>query len=413
MVLDGAYVKRFQERIFMVISRRESIRAGKSLLRGFSVTGRAPSVAPEARLLKADQSNTALVYGRRFYLKLFRKLEPGVNPDVELTRHLSGRRRFARVPAFIGSLELLPPGGGAVALGLMQSFIRSRGDAWTYATGQAAKYFARCRPCPGKVPPDLAGTALMRKVALLGRHTAGMHRALARSAHPDLRPEPLSAADMRSISRRMRARAAKVLGSLGERCPELPPATREAARKVLAAGAVIRQCFGELERIKPSFRCIRIHGDYHLGQVLLAGSGLVVIDFEGEPARPLRERRSKQPVLRDLSGMLRSFHYAAYATWLKDGARADLRPAAERWYAQVSQAFLAAYFGCRGSLSGLLPADRRDRQVLLEAYILDKAVYELAYELDHRPAWVAVPLYGILDIAQQCSGRGPEGAGAV
>jgi maltose alpha-D-glucosyltransferase / alpha-amylase len=362
-----------------------------------------------ARRLPAEQSNTSLVYGDRVILKLFRRIEPGLNPDFEIGRHLTEKVKFSRVPATAGALEYRAVAEAPATMALMQQVIESQGDGWTHATGEVGRFYehVEVRPRPSNdaparysalaeapVPPIARDTigAYLGTAATLGRRTAEMHLALASDASdPAFAPEPFTAEDLTGVSLDATAQALIALASL-ER---------------LGAGAellVQRQRLIDAVRTPPAFAFsaskIRVHGDYHLGQVLWSEGDFYILDFEGEPARPLVQRRMKQSPLKDVAGMVRSFSYAAYAglfahTAGRPQAFDALVPWAELWHTWTTAAFLRGYLDTAGAAL-FVPQQPDQRDELLRFFVLDKALYELNYELNSRPDWLRIPLSGIL-----------------
>jgi maltose alpha-D-glucosyltransferase/alpha-amylase len=377
---------------------------------------------PEAsQILKAEQTNTAIIYDHSFFLKLYRRLEEGVNPEAEMGRFLTEDVRFDGVAPLIGTLEYRREAAEPLNIALLQGYIPSHGDAWTFTLDEVTRYFDRvlsrtgelreAPPLPASlfdldfaaVPPlmqELIGGFFLEMVALLGRRTGELHLALAsRPQEPAFSPEPFSLLYQRSVYQSMRSLARQVLVRLGRNLERLAPETRPEAQWLLASEQEVLQRLRRFLDRKFAAMKIRIHGDYHLGQVLYTGKDFILIDFEGEPARAMSERRIKRSPLRDVAGMIRSFHYAAHAVLLQHGQlRSEDVPAlgewAEAWYRHVSGIFLHAYLGTVASAS-FVPAERHDLEIMLEAFLLDKAVYELGYELDNRPDWVGVPLRGI------------------
>ncbi|HKJ93034.1 MAG TPA: phosphotransferase, partial [Longimicrobiales bacterium] len=248
---------------------------------------------------------------------------------------------------------------------------------------------------------ELAG-AYLESARLIGVRTAEMHATLASVAdNPDFAPEPFSALYQRSLYQSMRNQVGRVLNTLNRSLPALPPALQEEARSVLELRGAILTRLRRLVGEKMTGSRIRTHGDYHLGQVLYTGRDFVIIDFEGEPARALTERRLKRSPLRDVAGMLRSFHYAAHAALMSEELRGLAHAGelngtdqwAQYWTQWVGAAFLGAYLETAGA--GFLPTRRRDLELLLDAHLLEKAVYELGYELNNRPDWTRIPVRGI------------------
>jgi maltose alpha-D-glucosyltransferase/alpha-amylase len=357
-------------------------------------------------------------------LKIFRRLQEGVNPDLEISRFLTEETAFEHVPKLAGSLEMRLGKGRAATIGILQTWIRNEGDAWRYVLDHLGDYFEACAaltPLPADLtapaghltdfldrdPPhamsEVAG-AYLASAALLGRRTGEMHIALASNRqHADFAAEPFTPFYRRAVYQSMRTLADRALTALRDQAKRLPEDTRPDAERVLTLKNDILGRFRFVLEQKITALRIRGHGDYHLGQVLFTGKDFVITDFEGEPAQPVGERRSKGSPLRDVAGMLRSFHYAAL-TVLKNG---DFRPeelarlngAAKGWVFWVSEIFLRNYLETANG-GGFLPGSKPELKGLLDLYLLQKAVYELNYELNNRPPWVGVPLRGILEILQ-------------
>jgi trehalose synthase-fused probable maltokinase len=387
-------------------------------LRGDAKQVLAPSV------MSAEQSNTSVRFADRLIFKLFRRLQTGVNPDVEICTFLTERTSFKHFPAVAGSL-ILRQDGCDTSLAILQAFVSNRGDAWKYTLAELDSYFdrlgdrahgpapaaARLFPLPVSspaegAPPSVESNlgAYLGSARLLGERTAQLHLALASVADDAaFSPEPFSPSYQRSLYEFMLNLSTDVFALLRRRLDQLGAGLRQPARDVLQReGEVEDRLRSVLDRPIEALR-IRIHGDYHLGQVLYTGDDFVIIDFEGEPARSVSDRRIKRSPLRDVAGMLRSFHYAAFTAFLRRAEGADgpksaaLECWARHWQASASAAFLKAYLSAaRGA--AFLPHEPAEIETLLRAFLLDKAVYELGYELNNRPDWVKIPLQGIQDV---------------
>ncbi len=369
----------------------------------------------------ATSSNSLVFYGRRLLLKLFRRLEVGTNPDFEVGRFLTEASPFARTPQVAGALEYQGPGAGPMTLALLQALVPNQGDGWGHTLDELGRYYERAsgrmhgpdpvvpdaRPLPqlaDAAPPPAAletiGTYL-HAAATLGRRTAEMHLALAGDARdPAFAPEPFTPADAAALQAAVREGADRAFAALRDTLERLPEAVAPAARELLDRGPGALRRLGEPGAAALGGQKIRCHGDYHLGQVLWVDNDFVILDFEGEPTRTVEERRAKQSPLKDVAGMLRSFHYAAYAGLFAFArGRPDgfgrLGPWAELWFQWASAAFLRAYRATAGG-AAFLPADSGGFAALLDIFMLDKAFYELVYELNNRPDWVRIPLSGIL-----------------
>jgi maltose alpha-D-glucosyltransferase/alpha-amylase len=313
-------------------------------------------------------------------------------------------------------------------LGILQQFVENQGDAWEYTLDQVSTYYERAATVE-HVPP-VAGADVASIVAaslaasspgaetigsadgnyvdiayLLGQRTGELHRALANVSDPAFAPEPFTALYQRSLYQTMRTQAGDSLATLALKLGELPEAAQDDGRAALSRGGEIQQRMrGVMGQRIDSMR-IRCHGDLHLGQVLWTGRDFVFIDFEGEPGRPMVERRHKRSALTDVAGMLRSFHYAALGTLVSDRVGGVIRPDdvqrltpwADLWYRTVAATFLRGYREAAAGAS-FMPRSDDELTVLLSTSMLHKVMYELSYELNNRPDWVAVPLRGLLDL---------------
>jgi maltose alpha-D-glucosyltransferase / alpha-amylase len=385
-----------------------------------------------AEVLRAEQSNTSVVYGERLILKLFRRVEEGENPDLEIGRFLTERAGFEHTPAIAGTVEYRRERGEPLTLALLQRYVENEGDAWAYTLDALGRYYEKAlsatrdgdrRPTlPRQAPLELASEYIsdevydeigpyLQSAELLGQRTAEMHLALASDPEDAaFRPEPFSSLYQRSLYQSMRTSTRKTLQLLRRRLHSLEAAERLDVEQVLSREDELLDHFAQLTGDRVEAKRIRTHGDYHLGQVLFTGRDFVIIDFEGEPARPLGERRLKRSPLRDVAGMLRSFHYAAYAGLFDQIERgvvgtpehlALVEEWTEYWNTWVAARYLRTYLGTMADDEAqLLPVDPDDLTILLEAYVLEKAVYELAYEMNNRPSWLRIPLRGILQLVR-------------
>jgi maltose alpha-D-glucosyltransferase/alpha-amylase len=411
-VYDASQDPRFLATLLDIMARRRRV-AGE----GVAVSGqlrppyrRLAADPAQVRAMAGDHTNTTAVVDQQLVLKLFRQIHPGVQPDWEVGLHLT-RLGFPHVAQVAGLLEW-EVGGQAATLGVLTAYVAHESDGWTHtqdALGRYQEIVLAQGAGPVAEPPshaavrDLLGP-YRAWTALLAQRTAELHRALATArGDPAFEPEPFTPYYLRSLYQTLRTAVRQTVATLSRHLSALDPEWREAAEGVLAGEArMLDMAKGLLEAPARSLR-IRCHGDLHLGQVLYTGSDFVFIDFEGEPDRPLSERRIKRSPLRDVAGMLRSFHYAASAAWLgarpetADGGEADrLRGWCESWYRAVADVFLTSYRAALGE-SELVPAGEQF-DAFLRLYLLEKALYELRYELDHRPDWAPIPLAGIRQI---------------
>jgi maltose alpha-D-glucosyltransferase / alpha-amylase len=373
-----------------------------------------------ARTGSAEQSNTSILYDAKLILKLFRRLQPGENPDTEIGRFLTETARFPRIAPFLGDITLKSESSEPITLAMLQGLVENEGDGWQWTLDELSRYYESVATLPA--PQDLGASPSLNSenasseparehaalylnaAALLGRRTAEMHLALATPTHNSaFLAESFTTADLVADADRIDAQLSLTLSALKRGMPQLTETTVDNAALVLSRRIELFARARAIASATPSNagQRIRIHGDYHLGQVLRSRSDYVILDFEGEPARSLAQRRAKQSPLKDVAGMLRSFSYAAYAglnTFAQrrpDDAK-NLEPWATLWQNAVSTEFLRAYqLTISATNSDLVPQPTQS-QLLLDAYLLEKSLYELLYELDNRPTWVRIPLAGIL-----------------
>jgi maltokinase len=359
---------------------------------------RSPPGTKSIRPLGLEQSNSSLVLDEAVILKLFRRVEPGPNPELELTRLLTSEG-FESIPAHVGEVLYEGEIDGADAeidLGVAQQLVEGR-EGWTEVLEALGElYDAAGGAVDVQRAVEARAARILDDLGRLGDVTASLHVILAREElEPDITSEPVGRGDLEQWVKRMRA---SLRGLLETGLDELRP-HEEAARARIDL----------LAEVEDPGRKTRTHGDYHLGQVLLATRGWMILDLEGEPARSLSERRAKHSPLRDVAGMLRSFSYAATAA-LFERAEPDseewarLVPWAEAWESAARQRFLSAYLATSHE-GGFLPSDRAAMATMLDAFEIEKALYELAYERAHRPDWVRIPLQGITRVSSSGAKR--------
>jgi len=376
-------------------------------------------------IMRAEQSNTSILYGDRLILKLFRRLQAGVNPDLQIGHYLT-EKGFAHIPPVAGFIEYRSPQGTPKTLALLQGYVVNQGDAWEYTLNILDRYFEQiiARGIARENAPVLRAGLLQlsdadppaevveladfypASVRTLAKRTAQMHQVLAEaSADPDFAPERFTKLYQRSLYQSMRTICRRNLSLLRRRLNHLPEDTRPEAIALADQESAILETFRRLLDIRITALRTRVHGDYHLGQVLYTGKDFVIIDFEGEPARPVSERVIKRSPLRDVAGMLRSFHYAAMTAlqatesrgWVQPENKVALASWADYWFKWMGAIFLKEYLSVVGE-NAFLPSSAGEVQVLLESYLLEKAIYELGYELNNRPDWVRIPITGILHV---------------
>lgn len=371
------------------------------------------------RVLSVEQSNTSVVYGSNLFFKMYRKLDYVINADVELSRFLSEKTSFSHMPAFAGTVNWRT-GQDTLVLGMMQRLVENSGDGWAYVLDRLdeltekmlanpevlalsasldSRGYSRTRELHPLLK-DLFSGPLAEQIRTLAVRTAEMHRAL--GSHDDMEafaPERYSLHYQRSLYSGLKTLVRNTFQNQGVNLPKLAPEIRSQAQEVIDMQSKILEVFKNIYKEKIDVVKIRIHGDYHLGQVLFTGKDFVITDFEGEPARTYSERRLRRSPLRDVAGMIRSFHYAAYASLLLDNQirtedYAKLMPLMEEWYYFVSDIFLQTYIeGVKDT--AFIPKTRGELDILMTTFLLEKAIYELNYELNNRPDWVIIPLNGI------------------
>jgi len=417
-----------------LINRKRTLKGSRGSLVGVRPPGprpsRSQSTRDEVRVSRAEQSNSSAFLGQHAIIKLYRRVEEGINPDYEIGVHLTRSGRFANTPATLGGVEYQRTKGGAITLATKQELVENEGDAWDHALGAVGRYFERVLAMGSADPPSLDRTTPALEAArgsspepgseivhldgylehaeLLGRRTAEMHLALADASSEDFAPEPFTKLYLRSLYQTMRSGVQRPMQSLRAGLSGLDGPTRTLAERVLARREEAMERVGGIRQIPLSGSRIRCHGDYHLGQVLWTGMDFMIIDFEGEPMRPLGERRLKRSCLSDVAGMCRSLHYAAHAG-LRDLAErgivsdpqdpeTPMLSWAEHWADQARGALLKGYLSV--ITEPLIPGDDRAASVLLDAWSLTKAAYEIGYELNSRPGWLDIPLRGVLSILE-------------
>jgi len=360
----------------------------------------------EVRRLKVEQSNSSIQIGEHLIAKLYRRITRGVHPEIEMARYLT-EVGFTNTPPLFGTIEHVDSEGVPTALVVMQGFVRNQGDGWSYMSSYVVRWLEEHQVgmIPMEPPADSnLPHAYQRELAvMLGHRTAELHRALAAPTdNPDFSPEPINEKDIAGWRAAARRQAETSFAALKRQLPAVPEADREAARKLLDRQQECMNCIDALAREPVAAVKTRIHGDYHLGQVLVAQNDWYIIDFEGEPAKTPAQRRAKHSPLRDLAGMLRSFDYAAWAAVrhvaATTGTVADATvEQASAWRNETFDAFMAGYRELNTEIPSY-PADEREAMRLLQLFTLEKACYELAYEAANRPDWIAIPIKGITAI---------------
>jgi len=357
---------------------------------------------------KFQGSNTVVTLGERLFLKGYRHLRAGINAELEVGRFLTEVAHFANCVPVAGALEYIAPDGTPTSLALLQGYVENQGDGWSYTLDYLERYLESQLAITAVAPADVHG-AYMSLAFTLGTRTAELHKALALyTGNPGFDPEPLAPGDLDGWKRHVHDDALATLALLEQRHLQFPVTAQTNAQLLLDQR---QRLLARIEACRmPAGPCLktRYHGDYHLGQVLVSSNDFIIIDFEGEPARPLAERRAKHSSLRDVAGMLRSFDYARWSAVLSDiysdEDQSRLTPLADVWAREAREMFLRAYD--ETTRDSVLYGSFAEVQGLIELFELEKALYELRYEVGNRPGWINVPLLGVLTLC----GLSPENA---
>ena len=427
VIVDGWYDDDTCDRLMTLAQRGDAVAMRRGSIEGVRIDAD-PWELPDSRQWSrgsGDQSNSVGFVADRYVLKMLRRLHPGPDPEIEIGRLLADRG-FTRTPKLLGAIEYRQPGLDPATAALVQTAVRHQGSGWDFALDDLGRYYERvaargtlgdepARPDTDTPPPLFAALEqlYLSSAATLGRRTAELHVALAGGTTSDTAPVPMTAADLSALADDIRERIDRTLDLLRSRSGLLAESAVALADAVLGQRDALRSRPEELRGLTDAGARIRVHGDYHLGQVLRTEEDFVILDFEGEPSRTLQERRARHSPLKDVGGMLRSFSYVAYAALLSytvhaPDSYATLERWADEWQRWTSAAFLRSYRSAtqgvdRIERAGLefpiVPASDEAFHALLRAYMLDKAIFELEYELNHRPEWVRIPLIGVLKLA--------------
>ena len=436
VLCDAIYFEEFRGLLYELISNNAKVNGANGAellgLRAGGVTKITPARAElfPSRVVVVEQNNTSIMYGDRLLFKMYRKLQDGIHPEPEILRFLAGGKKFRHVPTYAGGIEYRAAGGRKYDLGVLQGYIPSHGDAWRNTLTSLTQFVEHLLTHRHDLPklPDRLPTLLevvdngiptqfgelvrglhLEMALLLGRRTAEMHRALASSSTDSAwSVEEFSTLYQRSIFQSMRGLIRRNFQILAANLQRLPDDVQHRATQILAAEKEIIACLQKITGKRLSAKKCRIHGDLHLGQALFTGKDFVFIDFEGVPAKSLSERRLKRSPLRDVAGMIHSFHYAAMTTLVQHGASHPddilmLEPWLEAWYVYVSGSYLKAYLHAMKN-SPLIPANRTEIATMLRCFLINKVAHELGYELNNRPGSVDLSLRGIEMLLKECRG---------
>lgn len=426
IIYDGAFDSRFRISLLQIIAKGGRIKGAMGGLIGTPRERLYSTIGSDltnigSHILKADQSNTSIVFEDRLILKLYRHIEEGINPELEIGDILT-EKKFPNIPALMGDLKYVERGSEPVVIATVERFVKNIGDAWTLTLNEVTKYCERVFTYTEKmngepVVPSLLGLVeqgitstikelidptFLEMMRLLGKRIAEFHLALmSEKSNPDFAPEPFNYLYQVSLSQSMMSYAKRIL-QLASHAKKLSDEVRKELDLIISLQDKIMARFKAFQQSKIETLRTRLHGDLHLGQILCTGTDFVIIDFEGEPARTLSQRRLKRSPMRDVAGMIRSFHYVAYAGLFARGSAKPqetliLEKWVNYWYKATASVFLQAYLSTAGD-TGLFPRRKEEFNLLLDAFLLEKAIYELGYEINNRPDWTIIPIKGIRDL---------------
>ncbi|WP_228851890.1 trehalose synthase [Aegicerativicinus sediminis] len=376
-----------------------------------------------SRFMGLEQSNTSIIYNDAYVLKFFRRIYADKNPDYEMSRFLSEKKEFKNTPGYLGSINIIDSDDVNITIALMQEMIANEGDAWDYLLKELHKIFMNLeykkiiiKNLPNTplferleihtVPPEIidwAGLNVFLKVQTMAKRTAEMHVALGSEFEETaFTPTRFNGDYEVWLKNRLLYQFQNRLNTVENNIHKLDGLALELAREFLDKKNIIRKRFIAFDWTKLKGERLRVHGDYHLGQILVKDDDFYILDFEGEPESTIRDRKVKQPPLKDVAGLFRSFHYAIYATIFNNGkeykgTQEELFEAGELLYRYFIGVFLASYVD-KIQANNINIGYNQERIFILKYCLLEKAVYELGYELNSRPQWAVIPLKGISNI---------------
>jgi maltose alpha-D-glucosyltransferase/alpha-amylase len=438
VLYDCIYNETLQKLFFDMILFRKRIKVQTGSMFGISNRQnkhieQAEIKNPVSRVLKAERSNTPVIFGETWFLKMYRRLESGINPELEMIQFLT-KKQFSSIPSFEGSLEYMSIKDQNISLGILQKYVKNSGDALTYVSSVVKGYFESILVHPEmKITPSessslstsfklhadfasLTGELFIEMIALLGRRTAQMHCTLSSDPDdPQFAPESFSLLYQRSLFQSIQGLVQKSMRLLEKKASVIPLNFYDEAKYLLQNEQILIDSLRQLIHLRIKTSKIRIHGDYHLGQVLYTGKDFVIIDFEGDPSRPLSERKLKRSPFKDVAGLIRSIDYAAYYILMSTPAFMEthfttLQHWIEPWYHYASGIFFQAYLKeCNDA--AFIPSTTEQTETLLQAFLIEKAAYELVYELNNRPEWAIIPLRGLTRFCREKSMQRKSKAG--
>jgi maltose alpha-D-glucosyltransferase / alpha-amylase len=430
LLFDAVVDSTFLDATLAAFRGRRAFSSARGAALKTSVTPRFRTVISSAddlavQLFTVEQSNSSALFGSSVVMKMFRRAQEGVNPDLEIGRYLTEQASFPHAAPLLGALEYQRSGSEPRTIAVLFEYVHNEGDAWHYTLDALGLYYEqagavlradeidipewrRVVASIGQMPPDPIAEAIgpyLDSAELLGRRTAELHIALSSNGEPAFSPEPFTTLSQRALYQSMLGQVRPTMALARRSAAKLDDATRHEAERLLALEPDIHAVYSALRNHRFDVSRIRVHGDFHLGQVLHAGRDFVIVDFEGEPSKSPTERRIKRCSLADVAGMARSFQYAVAAALrsyeerglVQAEQRSNLEHMGLAWQTWVTIRYLTGYVDAAAGAS-FLPSDPDDLNTLLTAYTLDKALYEVRYELSFRPHWAEIPLKGALQV---------------
>ena len=406
LVVDAIYDERFQQALFSQLTQAENILQKENgrieFNRGKGLSGEDINAPISSQVLPVDSSNSALTFGDKYFLKLYRKLFEETNPEVDMVEFITKNSDFAYIPAFAGSMVWKREGKPDVTLGMMQRMVENEADSWVQTGKQLDAFVEAFTEKTFSIKENV-----FDQVELLAKRTAEMHLALyAPEADKMFAPEPFNDIYRQFMHERLSDLLEKRYNLLIDNYTKITdPVTRKLAWDFMESKELIDEFAKDILTKEIDSLRIRIHGDYHLGQVLATKNDYIIIDFEGEPESTITDRKIKHSPLKDVAGMIRSYHYAISAKMFNNPETANLdlvrvQTAADRWYKLIQQTYMEKYLETFGNPHPLFN-NNNEINFLMLIYLLEKAVYELGYEISYRPDWVKIPLKGIVNVIRE------------
>lgn len=406
LVVDAIYDERFQQALFAHVAHAENVSQKENgkieFNRGKGLAGEDIKGEISSRVLPVDSSNSAMTFGDKYFLKLYRKLFEETNPEVDMVEFITENSDFAYIPAFAGSIVWKREGKPDVTLGMMQRMVENEADSWVQTGEQLDSFVEAFTDKNFSIKENV-----FDQVELLAQRTAEMHLALyAPEADEMFSPSSFNDDYRQFIHKRLSDLLERRYNLLIDNYTKITdPVTQKLAWDFMESKELIDEFAKQILTKSIDSQRIRIHGDYHLGQVLATKNDYIIIDFEGEPESTITDRKIKHSPLKDVAGMIRSYHYAISAKMFNDPETANLDPvrvqtAADRWYKLIQQTYMEKYLDTFGKPHPLFK-NNNEINFLMLIYLLEKAVYELGYEISYRPDWVKIPLKGIVNVIRE------------